>query len=106
MKTARKSVHLYKISFESKVTLQNFSRILTKVAEKLHCRADFLVEQLITPEEGIVVGDAGIRLSFARIIKGHVKKSTGTEPLLDSELINNLKRHQRLQAFFNTFAGR
>ena len=52
---------------------------------------------------------AGLRyddicLSFARMIRRHIEKSTGREPLSFSELISNLKSHQPLQTLSNTIA--
>ena len=48
--------------------------------------------------------DDDICLSFARMIRRHIEKSTVREPLLFSELISNLKSHQPLQPLFNTLA--
>ena len=48
--------------------------------------------------------DDDICLSFVRMIRGHIEKSTGREPLSFSELINNLKSHQPLQPLFNTIS--
>ena len=41
--------------------------------------------------EGTGMPDGSIWLSFARMIRRHIEKSTGREPLSFSELINNLK---------------
>ena len=38
------------------------------------------------------------------MIRRHIERSTGREPLWFSELINNLKSHQPLQPLFNTIA--
>ena len=46
--------------------------------------------------------DDDICLSFPRMIRRHIEKSTVREPLLFSELISNLKSHQPLQPLFNT----
>ena len=54
--------------------------------------------------EGADMCDDDIYLSFARMIRRHIEKSTGREPLSFSELINNLKSHQPLQTLFNTIA--
>ena len=50
--------------------------------------------------EGAGLGDDNICLSFARMIRGNIEKSTGREPLSFSELINNLKSHHPLQPLF------
>ena len=39
-----------------------------------------------------------------RMIRRHIEKFTGGEPLSFSELINNLKSHHSLQTLFNTIA--
>ena len=54
--------------------------------------------------EGAGLRDDDICLSFARMIRRHIEKSTGREPLSFSELISNLKSHQPLQPLFNTIA--
>ena len=43
--------------------------------------------------ESAGIRDDGICLSFARMIRRHIEKSTGREPLSFSELVNNLKSH-------------
>ena len=49
--------------------------------------------------------DDDICLSFTRMIRRYIKKSTGIiEPKSFSESISNLKTHQPLQPFFNTIA--
>ena len=53
--------------------------------------------------EGVGMRDDN-SLSFARMIRRHIEKSTGREPLSFSELINNLKSRQPLQPLFNTIA--
>ena len=53
---------------------------------------------------GVGMRDGNICLSFARMIRRHIIKSTGREPLSFSELINSLKSHQQLQPLFNTIA--
>ena len=54
--------------------------------------------------EGAGMRDEDICLSFARMIRRHIEKYTGREPLLFSELINNSKSHQPLQPLFSTIA--
>ena len=49
--------------------------------------------------------DDNICLSFAKMIRRYIEKSTGRQPLLFSGLISNLKNyHQSLQIFFNAIA--
>ena len=53
--------------------------------------------------EGASMRDDDICLSFARMTRCHIEKSTGREPLSLSEFINNLKSHQPLlPSLFNT----
>ena len=54
--------------------------------------------------EGAGMRYDNVYLSFARMIRRHIEKSTGREPLSFSELISNLKSHQPLQPLFNTIA--
>ena len=49
--------------------------------------------------------DDDICLSFARMIRRHIEKSTGRESLSLSEIINNLKIHQPVQLLLNTIAS-
>ena len=68
-----------------------------------------LVKELRKSIEFYIVGKKqfickNIYLSFARMIRRHIERSTGREPLSFSELINNLKNHQPLQSLFNTIA--
>ena len=56
------------------------------------------------PEEGIVQRDAGISKLFVMMIEGNVEKSTRSEPLLNAELVINLKGRQVLKLLFNVFS--
>ena len=48
--------------------------------------------------------DGNIFLSFARMIRRHIIKSTWRQDLSFSELVKNLKSHQPLQPLFNMIA--
>ena len=54
--------------------------------------------------EGAGLRDDNICLSFARMIKRNIEKPAGREPILFSDLINNLKSRQPLQPLFNKIA--
>lgn len=55
-------------------------------------------------EEGIVQRDADISILFVMMIEGNVEKSTRSEPLLNAELVINLKERQVLKLLFNVFS--
>ena len=70
----------------------------------VHCSEVNPCKYPVATLEGTGMRDDDICLSFARMIRRHIEKSTGRRPLSFSKLINNLKSNQLLQPLLNTIA--